>query len=136
MTEAEILARITSLRGSTSEVDYPGLADEYGAALIAAHERAAGAALARDARTAAVEARIKAAIGVLPLDRGVVSTVRRRMECNPNEYGGVAGRRQIARVVESLKKCAPSDSDGSHCRTTAWSDVTSTSRSTDYDRSS
>jgi hypothetical protein len=126
MNEAEILARITSLRGSTSEVDFPGLADHVGTLLIAAHERAAGAAQANVARTAAVEARIKAAIGVLPLDRGVVSIVRRRMECNPHEYGGVAGRRQIARVVESLKKCAPSDSDGSHLTTTAWSTHSST----------
>ena len=136
MTEAEILARIRSVRGSTCETDYPGLADHVGTLLIAAHERAAGAALANAARTVAVEARIVAALGALPLERGVIHAVRRRMERRPDVYGPPAGLRQIARVVERLKNSAPSDSEGTHARTPAWSDVTSTSRSTDYDRSS
>jgi hypothetical protein len=121
MNEAEILARITSLRGSTSEVDFPGLADHVGTLLIAAHERAAGAAQANAARTAAVEARIKAAVGVLPLERGVIHAVRRRMERRPEMYGSPAGLRQIARVVARMKNSAPSDSEGTHLTTTAWS---------------
>jgi hypothetical protein len=81
-------------------------ADFMAHALSQYEEQMARAGRCRETRTQAIEAGIRAALGVLEIDRFTASIVRRRLEHDPGRYGldRVPSIKTIRRVVRENKR--------------------------------
>lgn len=122
MTPAEIAARVASVASSTSEIDYPGIAQDYGALLLARHGRSQSMAernaeRARERREEQAR-HLREAVELIARpfpdawdDRDRAKAIRARLRYSGSSYG-VDKVPSLCEVLDVLKATAPSTGEG------------------------